>query len=93
VIVEGAAMGWRIDPQADYGEFNDMSRHKINLPLIASELGRFSGLAGSLKLGRVPASDIMRMMQISDTRMHPIDLAKDILSRISRTRGVSSRHR
>jgi TnpA family transposase len=57
---------WRIDPHADYGEFNDMSRNKINLPLIAANWDDLLRLAGSLKLGRVPASDIMRMMQISD---------------------------
>src|SRR5450631_1890417 len=43
-----------------------MSRHKINLPLIAANWDDLLRLAGSLKLGRVPASDIMRMMQISD---------------------------
>jgi TnpA family transposase len=62
----GGTRLWRIDPRADYGEFNDMSRHKINLPLIAANWDDLLRLAGSLKLGRVPASDIMRMMQISD---------------------------
>jgi TnpA family transposase len=62
----GGTRLWRIDPHADYGEFNDMSRHKINLPLIAANWDDLLRLAGSLKLGRVPASDIMRMMQISD---------------------------
>jgi TnpA family transposase len=62
----GGTRLWRIDPHADYGEFNDMSRHKINLPLIAANWDDLLRLAGSLKLGRVPASDIMRIMQISD---------------------------
>jgi hypothetical protein len=47
----GGTRLWRIDPHADYGEFNDMSRHKINLPLIAADWDDLLRLAGSLKLG------------------------------------------
>ena len=62
----GGTRLWRIDPHADYGELNDISRHKINMPLIASNWDDFLRLAGSLKLGRVPAAGIMRMLQIGD---------------------------
>jgi TnpA family transposase len=62
----GGTRLWRIDPHADYGDFNDMSRHKANLQLIASHWDDFLRLAGSLKLGRVPAMGIMRMLQIGD---------------------------
>jgi TnpA family transposase len=62
----GGTRLWRIDPNADYGDLNDMSRNKINLKLIASHWDDFLRLAGSLKLGRVPAAGIMRMLQIGD---------------------------
>jgi TnpA family transposase len=62
----GGTRLWRIDPHADYGELNDISRHKINMPLIAANWDDFLRLAGSLKLGRVPAAGIMRMLQIGD---------------------------
>jgi TnpA family transposase len=62
----GGTRLWRIDPHADYGDLNDMSRHKINLQLIAAHWDDLLRLAGSLKLGRVPAAGIMRMLQIGD---------------------------
>lgn len=62
----GGTRLWRIDPNADYGDINDMSRNKVNLKLIASHWDDFLRLAGSLKLGRVPAMGIMRMLQIGD---------------------------
>ena len=43
-----------------------MSRHKINLRLIDAHWDDLLRLAGSLKLGRVPAAGIMRMLQVSD---------------------------
>jgi len=62
----GGTRLWRIDPNADYGDLNDMSRHKVNLKVIASHWDDFLRLAGSLKLGRVSAAGIMRMLQIGD---------------------------
>jgi TnpA family transposase len=62
----GGTRLWRIDPQADYGELNDISRNKMNLPLIAAHWDDLLRLAGSLKLGKVPAAGIMRMLQIGD---------------------------
>jgi TnpA family transposase len=62
----GGTRLWRIDQNADYGELNDLSRHKSNLKVIAAHWDDFLRLAGSLKLGRVPAAGIMRMLQVSD---------------------------
>ena len=62
----GGARFWRIDPHADYGLFNDMSRHRVNLSRIAENWDDFLRLAGSLKLGRVPATGIMRTLQVGE---------------------------
>jgi TnpA family transposase len=51
----GGARLWRIDPNADYGPFNDLSRHRMNLARIAENWNDCLRLVGSLKLGRVPA--------------------------------------
>ena len=62
----GGTRLWRLDRHANYGDLNDMSRHKINLRLIAAHWDDLLRLVGSLKLGRVAAAGIMRMLQVSD---------------------------
>ncbi len=71
----GGARFWRIDQNADYGPFNDMSRHKINMQLIIENWDDMLRLAGSLKLGRVQANGIMRTLQVAD---RPTPLAKAV---------------
>lgn len=62
----GGTRFWRIDPQADYGELNAVARQRINIQLIAAHWDDLLRLAGSLKLGRVPATGIMRTLQVGD---------------------------
>ncbi len=62
----GGTRFWRIDPSADYGPLSRKGRHKINLPLIADQWDDMLRLAGSLKLGRVPATGIMRTLQVGE---------------------------
>jgi TnpA family transposase len=62
----GGTRFWRIDPQADYGELNAIARQRISLQLIAAHWDDLLRLAGSLKLGRVPATGIMRTLQVGD---------------------------
>ena len=57
---------WRINAHADDGDLNGLARHKINLPLIAQHWDDLLRLAGSLKLGRVPATGMMRTLQVGD---------------------------
>jgi TnpA family transposase len=57
---------WRIDPKADYGSFESIARHKINMQRIAESWDDLLRLAGSLKLGRVSATGIMRTLQVGD---------------------------
>ncbi len=62
----GGTRFWRIDPHADYGELNSIARQKVNISMISQNWNDFLRLAGSLKLGRVPATGIMRTLQVSD---------------------------
>jgi TnpA family transposase len=71
----GGTRFWRIDPRADYGLLNTVSAHHINLQKIAPHWDDILRLAGSLKLGRVPATGIMRTLQAGD---RPTRLAQAI---------------
>lgn len=57
---------WRIDPHADYAEFNEISRQKVNTKKIAHHWDDFLRLAGSLRLGLVPATGIMRILHTGE---------------------------
>jgi len=62
----GGTRFWRIDPKADYGQLNWIARQRVNFQLIAAHWDDLLRLAGSLKLGRVPATGIMRTLQVGD---------------------------
>jgi TnpA family transposase len=62
----GGTRFWRIDPHADYGQLNVIATHRLNLQKIAPHWDDMLRLAGSLKLGRVPATGIMRTLHIGD---------------------------
>ncbi|MFH0928111.1 MAG: Tn3 family transposase [bacterium] len=80
----GGTRFWRIDPQADYGILNEMARNRVHLDIIAQHWDDILRLVGSLKLGRVPATGIMRTLQIGD---HPTRLAQALAAfgRIEKT--------
>lgn len=80
----GGSRFWRIDQKADYGLLNSASAHHISLQKIASHWDDMLRLAGSLKLGRVPATGIMRTLQVGD---RPTRLAQAIaeFGRIDKT--------
>jgi TnpA family transposase len=77
----GGARLWRIDPDADYGPFNDMSRHRVNLARITENWDDCLRLVGSLKLGRVRAIGIMRTLQVGE---HATRLAVHLTAEVSR---------
>ena len=54
---------WRLDREADYGALNDLGRHTLNERLIAAHWEDMLRLAGSLKLGKVGATSVMRTLQ------------------------------
>lgn len=80
----GGTRFWRIDPKADYGLLNSISKHQLSLKKITPHWDDMLRLAGSLKLGRVPATGIMRTLQVGD---RPTRLAQAIaeFGRIEKT--------
>lgn len=80
----GGTRFWRIDPQADYGMLNTISAHNLSLQKIVPHWDDMLRLAGSLKLGLVPATGIMRTLQVGD---QPTRLAQAIaeFGRIDKT--------
>ena len=80
----GGARFWRIDPLADYGKLNVLAKNRINLNRITPHWDDVLRLLGSLKLGRVPATGIMRTLQVGDK---PTRLAQAIaeIGRIDKT--------
>jgi len=59
----GGARYWRIDPSADYGLLNGIANHRINTKLIEENWDDLLRLAGSLKLGMVQATSIMKTLR------------------------------
>ena len=80
----GDARFWRIDRTADYGALDGLARHRIDIELIKRNWEDLLRLAGSLKLGRIHAGAIMRVLQVKD---RPTTLARALaeLGRIIKT--------
>ncbi|MDC0948373.1 Tn3 family transposase [Gammaproteobacteria bacterium] len=80
----GEASFWRIDAGADYGALNEISRHRARPERIKQHWDDMLRIAGSLKLGTVHASELMRSLLKSH---RPSSLAQAIieLGRINRT--------
>ncbi|SDY93918.1 Tn3 family transposase [Hymenobacter psychrophilus] len=54
---------WRLQKEDDYGPLDELGRHVINARLIAEHWDDMLRLAGSLKLGKVKATAVMRTLQ------------------------------
>ena len=80
----GGTRFWRIDAAADYGDLNSLARHNVSLDRIKANWDDLLRLAGSLKLGRVPATGIMRTLQVGD-RPTQLALALAEFGRIEKT--------
>ena len=80
----GAAVFWRIDKEADYGVLNDIARGCANTQRIEQNWDDMMRIAGSLKVGTVQASELIRSLLKSDK---PSSLAKAIIEvgRINKT--------
>ena len=80
----GDARFWRIDRNADYGPLDGLARNRINVELIKRNWDDLLRLAGSLKLGRIHAGAIMRVLQVKD---RPTTLARALaeLGRVIKT--------
>lgn len=62
----GGTRFWRSSPEADYGKLNGLARHSIRRERIEVYWDEMLRLVGSLKLGLVPATGIMRTLQVGD---------------------------
>lgn len=66
---------WRIDSDADYHELNTLSQNKINLTLIQTYWEEILRVAGSLKSGKVNATELTKALQRNG---QPTELGKAI---------------
>lgn len=80
----GEAVFWRIDKEADYGILNDIARGAARPEKIFQQWDDMMRVAGSLKLGTVQASELIRSLLKSD---RPSSLAQAIIEagRINKT--------
>jgi TnpA family transposase len=80
----GEARFWRVDMQADYGVLNAIARHRVRPDRIRQHWDDMLRIAGSLKLGTVHASALVRSLLKSE---RPSSLAQAIidLGRINKT--------
>jgi TnpA family transposase len=80
----GGTRFWRLDPHADYGVLDYLSRHRVNLDRIRHHWDDMLRVAGSLKMGTVSASELMRSLLNTE---RPSTLARAIadLGRLPKT--------
>ncbi len=80
----GESVFWRMDKNADYGVLNDLARSCIKAHKIEQHWDDMIRIAGSLKLGTVQASELIRSLLKSD---RPSSLAQAIIEvgRINKT--------
>jgi TnpA family transposase len=80
----GESRFWRLDRTADYSLLNGLARHRVNTKLIAQNWDDLLRVAGSLKMGMLSASELIRALQRGSKRSR---LARAIgeLGRIPKT--------
>jgi TnpA family transposase len=80
----GEAVFWRIDKNADYGVLSELARGSVNTHRIEQHWDDMLRIAGSLKLGTIQASELIRSLLKSD---RPSSLTKAIIDagRINKT--------
>lgn len=62
----GESVCWRVDKEADYGVLDELARSCINPQKIELHWGDMMRIAGSLKLGKVQVSELIRPLLKSD---------------------------
>ncbi len=80
----GEARFWRVDKDADYGALNELARSCVTPKKITQHWDDMLRIAGSLKLGTVQASELIRSLLRSE---RPSSLAQAIIEvgRINKT--------
>jgi TnpA family transposase len=80
----GKARFWRIDRSAHYNGIDDLVRNPINITLIHDQWDDVMRLIGSLKLGKVKATDVMRVLARGGT-LSGLGRAIEEIGRIAKT--------
>jgi hypothetical protein len=80
----GGARFWRINADADYSAFNDLSRHRVQVNRSIMHWDDILRIVGSLQTGVVSASELMRSL-LSTKRASPVARALRELGRIVKT--------
>ncbi len=75
---------WRIDPTGDYGPLAGLAAHRINTQLIADNWDDLLRVAGSLRLGTMKASDLIRSLH-AGPRTSRLTAALAELGRVAKT--------
>ncbi|MBY2957122.1 Tn3 family transposase, partial [Escherichia coli] len=80
----GEAVFWRADKAANYGALDELARGCVDLSKIESHWDEMMRVAGSLKLGTIHASELIRSL-LRSTR--PSGLAQAIMEvgRVNKT--------
>lgn len=80
----GEARFWRMAPTADYGVLSNLARQRVNSELITQNWDDLLRVAGSLKLGMVSASELLRSL-LGGNRPSTLARALGELGRIAKT--------
>jgi len=80
----GTTRFWRMDKEADYGALNEVARHRINTRLIHNNWDDMLRVAGSLKMGTISASQLIRSL-LQSKRPSTLARALGELGRINKT--------
>jgi len=80
----GESAFWRIETDIDYGVLNDLVKHQIKIKYIIEQWEDMLRIAGSLKLGKIQASQLIQSLLKSE---RPSSLARAIIEvgRINKT--------
>ncbi len=80
----GKARFWRVDRKAKYREINDLVKNTVNTTLIHEQWEDVMRMVGSLKLGKVKATEVMRVLARGGT-LSGLGRAIEEIGRISKT--------
>ena len=80
----GKARFWRMNPNADYDILDDLARHKTNNDLIADNWDDILQATGSLQMGTVKASELIKSLHRAGLAS-TLERANDELGRSEKT--------
>jgi len=81
----GGTRFWRLGNDTDYGELQQVARHKIKPQVISENWEDLLRLAGSLKLGAIRAVDVMKVLTRGNNTPTSLGKAVAELGRVAKT--------